>query len=66
MVDSTRSPDSHIKTSTKAPIIREDRPPGPVPQRHRMCLGEGDGMSNPFGSGEVSTKSTIANAPKNY
>ena len=48
-------------SSRKAPVLHEDRPPGPVPQRHRMRLGEGDGMTNPFGADAPSTKNMVAN-----
>ena len=37
---------------------------GPVPQHHRLRLGEGDGESNPNGVGNPSTKSTISNGGK--
>lgn len=54
--------DSHITGQHKAPVTREQRPPGPVPLHHRLRLGEAkDGESNPFGDGSPSKVSTIAN-----
>ena len=34
---------------------------GPVRQKHRLRLGEANGESNPYGTGEPSKVSTISN-----
>lgn len=51
--------DSHIQ-GQKPPGMVESRPPGPVPLRHRMKLGE-DVVNNPQDNGRPSTNLKVAN-----
>lgn len=39
---------------------------GPVPQRHRLKLGEANGETNPYGNGEPSKVSTVQNSVKGW
>jgi hypothetical protein len=45
--------------------LGEDASP-PVPQRHRLRLGEGDGMKNPYGNGAPSRVSSISNGKRGW
>jgi hypothetical protein len=56
--------DSHIKGSAKASTPATQSAGGAVPQHKRLAMGKGDGVSNPNGAGNTSTKSTIANGGK--
>ncbi len=55
--------DGHIKTNAKAPTPASEPLEGTkaVPMHHRLKLGKADGTHNPFGTGEVSKKSTVNN-----
>jgi hypothetical protein len=61
--------DSHYPTSIpkgKNGAIKEQIMRGPVTQAHRYKLGEADGATNPYGTGDVSRVSTVQNHKKEW
>lgn len=53
----------HVSTGSR-PVSAESRPSGPVPMHHLAKLGKTDGMTNPQGVGQPSTKDMIGNGKK--
>lgn len=53
--------DSHLDAKGSAKTPAKESISGPVTQKHRLKLGEADGMNNPNGVGQPSRESSISN-----